>query len=77
MQALADVILYLEADPRLNPRQWREMCSAIRKVCRVLNLEPASVAANPAHLRMLLTPITPAAAGVGAGRWATIPAIWF
>lgn len=46
------------------------MCSAIRKVYRVLNQDPESVPADPARLRVLLTAITPAAAGVTTGSWA-------
>ena len=68
----ADVIRDLAADPALDPGLRREMCSAIRKVCRVLNLDPGSVPANPSRLRMLITPITAAAAGVSPGRWANI-----
>jgi integrase len=46
------------------------MRSAIRKVCRVLHLDPEAVPANPARLRVMLEPITAAAAGVTSGRWA-------
>jgi integrase len=69
---LADVLARLEADRDLDPARRRELCSAVRSVCRVLNAEPALVAAHPRRLRARLRGVTAAAAGVGQGRWSNI-----
>lgn len=69
---LADVLGRLEGDRGLDPRRRRELCSAVRSVCRVLNADPALVAAHPRQLRVRLRGVTAAAAGVGQGRWSNI-----
>ena len=69
---LGDVLHHLEGDTRVDPRHRREMCSALRTICRVLGRDPASVPAEPRHLRALLAKMTPAAVGVSDGRFANI-----
>ena len=69
---LADVLGRLEADRDLDPARRRELCSAVRTVCRALNADPALVAANPRELRSRLRGVTAAVAGVGKGRWSNI-----
>jgi integrase len=69
---LADVLCRLEAGPDLDPRRRRELCSALRSVCRVLNADPALVAAHPRQLRVRIRGVTAAAAGVSKGRWSNI-----
>jgi hypothetical protein len=53
----------------------REMCSAIRRVCRVLGTEPSLVAAEPRQLRPRLAKLTPATAGVTTARWRNIKSL--
>jgi hypothetical protein len=74
---VSDVIRGLERDTELDPNRRRELCSALRKVCGVLRLDGGSVPAAPQHLRLLLTPITAAMAGVTKGRWANIRSLAF
>src|SRR5262249_32923762 len=50
----------------------REMSSAVRTICRILGQNPDSIPADPRHLRALLARVTPATAGVSAGRFANI-----
>jgi integrase len=69
---LADVLSRLDADRDLDPARRRELCSAVRSVCRVANADPALFAASPRQLRAGLRGVTAAAAGVGKGRWANI-----
>jgi hypothetical protein len=69
---LAEVLDRLGADRDLDPRRCRELCSAVRSVCRVLNADPALVAAHPRQLRARLRGVTAAAAGVSQGRWSNI-----
>ena len=66
---LADVLRRLEADGGIDPRRAGEMRSAISTVCRVLGADPSLVFAEPRQLRPKLAKLTPATAGVSAGRW--------
>src|SRR5215469_11791642 len=69
---LGDVLRHLEAETALEPRLCREMCSALRTVCRVLGKDATAVPAQPRQLRGDLAKVTPAMAGVSPGRWANI-----
>ncbi len=69
---LADVLHRLEVDVELDPCRRREMCSALRTVCRALGADPGSVPAEPRHLRVRLAKATAAAAGVSTGRWSNV-----
>jgi len=69
---LADVLRCLEGDRDLDPARRRELCSAVRSVCRALSADPALIAAQPHQLRVRLRDVTAAAAGVGKGRWSNI-----
>src|SRR5919199_784832 len=66
---IADVISCLGAKPELNPCRKRELCSALRTVCRALTSEPSSVPADPRFLRKRLESISAAHLGVGPARW--------
>jgi integrase len=74
---IAEVIRRIELDPSVDPRLSRELRSALRKICRVLRLDPTLVPANPGQLRAWLAPITAAAAGVSSSRWANIRSLAF
>lgn len=69
---LADIIRVLTSDPTLGARERGELCSAVRTLARVLNRELDAIPANPSRLRAMLSPITPAVAGVTRGRWSNI-----
>ena len=69
--SLADVIaLILQAD--LPGRRKEELRSAVRTVARLLEAEPAAIAADPAALRRRLETIAPEAHEISRGRWANI-----
>ena len=69
---LADVLHRLETHGEIEPRRRRELCSAVRTVCRALNTDPSLMAAQPRQLRARLHGVTAAAAGVGPGRWSNV-----
>jgi hypothetical protein len=71
-RTLGDVLRHLEADLGTATRRCREMSSAVRTICRILGLDPDSIPADPRHLRAVLARVTPATAGVSAGRFANI-----
>jgi integrase len=77
LPTLADVLRILETDQALGARERRELCSALRTVCRVSNRDLNSIAAAPSQLRAMLVRITPAAAGVSKGRWSNIRSLAF
>src|SRR5262245_2947297 len=72
---LADVLRLLAADRKLDQQRSREMCSALRSVCRALGADPSLVPAEPRQLRPRLAKVTPASAGVSAGRWSNIKSL--
>src|SRR5437879_1559085 len=68
---LADVI-QLISKAELPEKQKQDLRSAIRTVAKLLDTEPASVAADPPLLRRKLEEISPDAHGLSKGRWANI-----
>jgi hypothetical protein len=70
--SLADIIARLQADPDLNLSQQREMISALHAVARLLDADPAAIAAEPRSLRNSLAALSPAAAGISRRRWNNI-----
>jgi integrase len=69
--SLADVIVLI-SQANLSDRQKQELRSAVRTVARLLDGEPADIAADPAGLRRCLEMIAPQAHGISRGRWANI-----
>src|SRR5262249_27981332 len=69
--SLADVIVLI-SQANLSERQKQELRSAVRTVARLLDGEPANIAADPAGLRRRLEVIAPEAHGISRGRWANI-----
>src|SRR5262249_34744542 len=69
--SLADVIILISQE-NLSERQKQELRSAVRTVARLLDDEPANIAADPAGLRRCLEMIAPEAHGISRGRWANI-----
>jgi hypothetical protein len=68
---LADVIsLISRAD--FPHRRKEELRSAVRTVARLLGIEPAAIAADPAALRRRLETTAPEAHGMSRGRWANV-----
>src|SRR5262245_8660156 len=71
LASLADVIVLI-AQANLSERQKQELRSAVRTVARLVDGEPANIAADPAGLRRCLEMIAPEAHGISRGRWANI-----
>jgi integrase len=69
---LAEVAIVIQARGDLPDWQRRELCSAIRTLCRVFGQPPADVPADPALLRRRLANLSAAAAGLGAGSWRNV-----
>jgi hypothetical protein len=72
---LADVLQRLAGDDGLNRHRAAEMRSAVYTVCRVLGADPSLVLAKPRQLRARLAKVTPAMAGVSAGRWSNVKSL--
>ena len=64
--SLADVIVLI-SQANLSERQKQELHSAARTVARLLDGEPANIAADPAGLRRALEMIAPEAHGISRG----------
>ncbi len=69
---LADVVTVLRADQLLSLARKRELISAVHSLARLLDLDPAAVPAEPRGLRNRLATLSPAAGGIGRGRWNNI-----
>jgi hypothetical protein len=68
---LADVIILI-SQANLSDRQKQELRSAVRTVAKLLEGEPANIAADPAGLRRCLEMIAPEAHNISRGRWANV-----
>jgi integrase len=66
------VMARLEGDDQPDLRRRREMLSALRTICRLLDADPAMVPAEPRNLRQRLATISPTVVGLTAGRWSNI-----
>ena len=69
--SLADVIRLI-SQANLSYRHKQELRSAVRTVARLLDGEPANIAADPVGLRRCLEMIAPEAHDISRGRWANI-----
>ena len=72
LPSLADVIAFVEAKPDLPPLRRRDLISALRTAGRLFQRDPASVRAEPRHLRGLFEALSPAACGISAARLTNI-----
>jgi integrase len=68
---LADVLSLFDQSGLIGTRR-RDMISAIKRFCEMVGTAPASVPAEPAHLRKLLSRIRPAAHGVTAKTYSNL-----
>jgi integrase len=68
---LADVLSLLDQSGLTGTRR-RDMVSALKRVCEMAGTPPASVPAQPPHLRELLSRIRPAAHGVTAKSYSNL-----
>jgi hypothetical protein len=72
---LADVIITIDTDERMEPRLRHECSSALRSLCRVLGKAPSFVIADPAALRRRMKELGPTVAGYSGGRWRNIKSL--
>jgi hypothetical protein len=72
---LADVIITINADQRMEPSRRHECSSALRSLCRVLGKDPSFVIADPAALRRRMKELGPTVAGYSRGRWRNIKSL--
>jgi hypothetical protein len=68
---LADVLSLLDGTS-LNGTRRRDMVSAVKRFCEMVGTAPASVPAEPPHLRKLLSRIRPAAHGITAKSYSNL-----
>jgi len=61
---LADVLAHIEADSTLSPTRRRDLKSAIRRFCTLVDREPAQVPARMCELRPVILALNPAQAGL-------------
>jgi integrase len=69
---LATVISRIENDQTIETRKRGEMLSGLRTICRLLDVPPGAVPAEPRNLRKRLETISPMACGLSRGRWSNI-----
>jgi hypothetical protein len=72
---LADVLSLFDRSGLIGTRR-RDMISAIKRFCEMVGTIPASVPAEPPHLRKLLSRIRPAAHGITAKSYSNSEAFW-
>ncbi len=70
--ALAEVVDRIAAEESLTPRQKQETNFALRTAGRAPARRLEEIPAHPAHLRERLGALSPAMAGVSAGRWSNV-----
>ena len=56
----------------LPPFQRRDMLSAVKRICEMAGMAPATVVAEPVALRAMISKILPAAHGVGRKTWSNL-----
>jgi hypothetical protein len=69
---LGDVVDLIQGRSDLQPWLRRDLCSAIRTLCRALGQVPADVPADPTALRRRMKEISAPAAGVSRGSWRNV-----
>ena len=69
--SLADVLAEVEANA-VTPTRRRDMISAIKRICTMAGMIPATVKADPATLRPMVNGIRPALHGVSDKTWANL-----
>ena len=67
-----DNVLCVVREADISAIQCRDMTSAIKRVCAMAGMSPASIHAEPPILRAMLRTIRPAAHGVSAKSWANM-----
>src|SRR6266566_807644 len=70
--SLAEVAEQIAVDESLTPRQKQETISALRTAGRALARRLEEIPAHPPYLRERLAALSPAMAGVSAGRWSNV-----
>ncbi|TVR08200.1 MAG: site-specific integrase [Salinarimonadaceae bacterium] len=65
-RSLAELIERISRDQTLSSTRRRDLVSALRRLCRLLNLDPASEPATHERVRVLLKQVTPQRAGIAA-----------
>lgn len=65
-RSLAELMARIHRDDTLSPTRRRDLVSALRRLCRLLGLDPASEPATHERVRVLLRKVTPQRAGIAA-----------
>ena len=63
----ADVIQLIENRTDIPPRRERDLISAVRRMCRLLQRDPSDVPANPDQLRRELAHMSPGGSALSSG----------
>jgi len=72
---LGDVVDLIQGRSDLQPWLRRDLCSAIRTLCRALGQVPADVPADPAGLRRRMKDLSAPATGLSRGSWRNVKSL--
>jgi integrase len=75
LATLGDVLDLLQRRDDLQPWLRRDLCSAIRTLCRALGQVPADVPAEPAALRRRMKDLSAPALGISRGSWRNVKSL--
>ena len=68
----ADVIRRLEEDPSLLPARRRDLISAVRRVCKIVGVDPNAAPASMQYMRPLIKKVWPAKHGLRPKTWSNL-----
>jgi hypothetical protein len=69
---LGDVVLHLNEDPSLLPARRRDLISAVRRVCKIVGVDPNATPAAMQYMRPLIKKVWPAKHGLRPKTWSNL-----
>ena len=69
---LGDVVRYLEEDASLLPARQRDLISAVRRVCKIVGVDPNTAPAAMQYMRPLIKKVWPAKHGLRPKTWSNL-----
>lgn len=69
---LGDVVLHLKEDPSLLPARRRDLISAVRRVCKIVDVDPNATPAAMQYMRPLIKKVWPVKHGLRPKTWSNL-----
>jgi hypothetical protein len=66
---LGDIVLRLDEDPSLLPARRRDLISAVRRVCKIVGVDPNATPASMQYMRPLIKQVWPVKHGLRPKTW--------